>query len=122
MILKTNHFDQRKVDPTSFAEHLKKSEPVDVFDNLGRNARLVVPTSKSDHTHYKHLGAFLNHAPSHQAKAAFRAVGKAVLEEMNKGKRIWLSTAGLGVIWLHIRLDTIPGLIFSQCHWLKTVY
>lgn len=108
MVLGTTHFNRREVDTTSFSGHLHKPEPVVVFDNLGRNARLVVPTLKSDQEHYKHMSAFLNFAPKDQVHALFCSLGPSVLEEVSKGKRIWLSTAGLGVIWLHIRLDTVP--------------
>lgn len=108
MLLKTDHFNRRTVDTTSFSKYLQNDEAVAVFDNLGRNARLVVPTQKSDPEHYKHLGAFLNFAPEKQVIEVFQALGKAILEELKSSKTIWLSTAGLGVIWLHIRLDTVP--------------
>lgn len=108
MVIGTTHFNRREVDTTSFSGHLHKPEPVVVFDNLGRNARLVVPTLKSDPEHYKHMGAFTSFAPKDQVHCVFNSLGKSVLEEVNKGKPIWLSTAGLGVIWLHIRLDTVP--------------
>ncbi|MDW3195933.1 MAG: hypothetical protein R8G66_26395 [Cytophagales bacterium] len=108
MILKTEQFTRRQVDTESFSAHLHQEKSVAVFDNLGRNARLVVPTLKSDKEYYKHFGIFLNAAPENQVLAVLQAVGESVLEEVNRGKCIWLSTAGLGVIWLHIRLDTVP--------------
>lgn len=108
MVLKTDHFNRRTIDTASFSTYLQKDNLVAVFDNLGRNARLVVPTLKSNREHYKHLGAFLKSAPEEQVKALFHAIGKTITEELNNGKTIWLSTAGLGVIWLHIRLDTTP--------------
>ncbi len=108
MLIKTEHFNRRKVDPVPFAEYLNIANPVAVFDNLGRNARLIVPSMKSSPEHYKHMGAFLNSAPDSQVMELFRALGKNTLEEINKRRQIWISTAGLGVIWLHIRLDTVP--------------
>ncbi len=108
MLVKTDHFNHRTVDTTSFSAYLQRDESVAVFDNLGRNARLVVPTLKSHEENYKHFGAFLNFAPTIQISDLFNAVACSILEELHKGKTIWLSTAGLGVIWLHIRLDTVP--------------
>lgn len=108
MILRTDHFSRRQVDTASFSAHLHQEQMVAVFDNLGRDARLVVPTLKAEQEHYKHLGAFLHFAPTDQVLEVFNATGNSMREEIEKGKRIWLSTAGLGVIWLHIRLDTVP--------------
>ena len=108
MVLKTDHFNKRTVDTNSFSKYLNSEMQVEAFDNLGRNAKLVVPTKKSNIETYKHLGAFIHNAPITQTRALFKEIGRSMKAEIEKGKIIWLSTAGLGVIWLHIRLDTIP--------------
>jgi len=54
------------------------------------------------------MGRFIRLADEPQVLALFKRVGKVVKEEIAKQKLIWLNTAGLGVIWLHVRMDTRP--------------
>ena len=46
-------------------------------------------------------------APKTQQQALWQAVSKAV-EEQICGRPLWLNTAGGGVAWLHVRLDSTP--------------
>ena len=86
----------------------KFNEQATDFMNLGKDARLVVPTKKTDKEIYNHMGKFIRLAEQEQIIEVFKRVGKSVLEEIESEKLIWLNTAGLGVIWLHIRMDTRP--------------
>lgn len=95
-------------DETAFGEYLYAKENAVDFMNLGRNARLVVPTKQTEEDIYAHLGKFIRAAEKKQLIEDFQSAGKVMLEELEKGKMIWLNTAGLGVIWLHIRMDTRP--------------
>lgn len=54
------------------------------------------------------MGKFIRFAEKEQIIEVFKRVGKSILEEIESQKLIWLNTAGLGVIWLHIRMDTRP--------------
>ena len=80
---------------------------VATFENLGGDALLVVPRPIANHTAYAHLAAFVRHAPDHQVRALWQTAARTVRENLGSTPR-WLSTAGLGVSWLHIRLDTRP--------------
>lgn len=98
----------RQPDPDSFAEHFRRAEAdVVTFPNLGRNATLIVPCSLVDHSAYGHLAAFVRHAPEAQRDALWQAVGEAMAGRVSK-RPVWLSTAGAGVSWLHVRLDDRP--------------
>ncbi len=44
---------------------------------------------------------------SGQTDHFLRAVGKAVLDTVGPSK-LWVSTSGAGVYWLHLRLDSYP--------------
>ncbi|MCI4671871.1 MAG: hypothetical protein MRZ79_27260 [Bacteroidia bacterium] len=101
-------FEKRKADPTAFHEHFSPDKKAIAFDNLGKNARLIVPTHLKQLSHYKHLGIFLENANKEQIFSLFREVVGEIYHELSSGKRIWLNTSGLGIIWLHIRLDTHP--------------
>lgn len=93
---------------SAFKEYIHSKSQVVDFMNLGKNARLVVPTKKTDEEIYNHLGKFIRYAKNEQIIETFKRVGITIFEEMEKQKIIWLNTAGLGVIWLHIRMDTRP--------------
>jgi hypothetical protein len=81
------------------------------FPNLGGDARLVVPTPQpgTPAPTYAHLARFCRQAPVAQLAALWRAVGTEVLAWWaGTTAPLWLSTSGLGVGWLHVRLDSRP--------------
>jgi len=96
-------------DPDAFAEHFRGQHSRDVvsFPNLNNDAILVVPRPLGPFSAYGHLAAFVREAPDAQAHSLWRLVGE--LMERGLGPRpVWLSTAGAGVSWLHVRLDQRP--------------
>lgn len=98
----------RQPDRKAFAEHFENSEAsIAVFPNLGRDAIMVVPHPVADASAYGHLAAFVRLAPDFQRDELWRAVGEAMAARVGT-KPIWLSTAGAGVSWLHVRLDDRP--------------
>ncbi len=75
------------------------------FHNLGRDAFLVVPQRLSGD--YPHLMAFLQTASMAQQHELLRVLGTAVFANLSD-QPMWISTSGLGVYWLHVRLDSRP--------------
>ena len=71
------------------------------------DATLVVPSPRGPDAAYGHLAAFVRGASEAQNHALWEAVGEAVEERLNQ-RPLWLSTAGGGVSWLHVRLDARP--------------
>ena len=96
-----------RADPTDFQPYFQRGKDVVCFDNLGADALLVVPCPVSGSTNYSHIAAFHRSAPPTQQHAFWQAVAQAVLERINS-QPLWLSTAGGGVDWLHVRLDKRP--------------
>lgn len=92
-------------DAAAFAGKLGE-DPIATFPNLGRDAVLVVPSARADPRCYRHLSAFLRSGPSEQIDALFERVGQAVSAATNSP--LWVSTSGLGVYWVHVRLDSRP--------------
>jgi len=91
------------------AEFAGAPEPVVTFRNLGGDALLVVPRPMGEHRCYAHVGEFLRSAPDEQRQELFRVLGHAIADELQRSSEpIWVSTSGLGVSWLHVRLDTHP--------------
>ncbi|CBN75995.1 conserved unknown protein [Ectocarpus siliculosus] len=103
-------------DGRPFAEHIasrKGTNDVVSFRNLRRDARLVVPCrgGQQPGANYAHLAAFLRTAPRDQVVQFFGAVGEGLEDEIASRADetpVWLSTSGLGVYWLHARLDSVP--------------
>jgi len=98
----------REPDREAFAEHFENSvDSIAVFSNLGRDAVMVVPRPIADASAYGHLAAFVRLAPDFQRDELWRSVGEAMAARVG-AKPVWLSTAGAGVSWLHVRLDDRP--------------
>jgi hypothetical protein len=98
----------RPPDPEAFAEHFTTAtDGVATFSNLGSDAIMVVPCPLSEPEAYGHLAAFVRRAPEPQRDALWRRVGEAMARRIG-AKLVWLSTAGAGVSWLHVRLDDRP--------------
>ena len=96
-------------DVSSFRSHFAAQPSAEVlsFPNLGGDAMLVVPAPLADAACYTHLGRFLRSAPRSQVDAFWQQVGTTLREHLSD-QPTWLSTAGLGVSWLHLRLDSRP--------------
>ncbi len=85
------------------------TDGVRTFDNLGGDACLVAPCANGPLRHYAHLGAFVRSGPRTQVRALWQAVGAAVDRRLSESdERFWVSTSGLGVYWVHVRLDSRP--------------
>jgi hypothetical protein len=98
----------RRVDEQAFAEHFTQPDAAAIsFANLGRNAILIVPTLQVEADAYGHLAAFVRRAPAAQHDALWRLVGEEMTKRLSTWPA-WLSTAGAGVAWLHVRLDDRP--------------
>ncbi len=95
-------------DASAFADRFARSDAdVAVFPNLGGDAILVVPCPRGPHDAYAHLASFVRRAPTAQVDALLCELGRAVAGRVSD-EPLWVSTAGLGVSWLHVRLDDRP--------------
>jgi len=95
-------------EPQAFQAYCKKSNgDIAVFPNLGKDAILVAPCPVAPALDYAHLATFVRQAPEQQNHELWKQVGETLKNHVGT-QPIWLSTSGLGVYWLHIRLDTRP--------------
>lgn len=101
-------FARMTADPAAFAGHFDDGL-VAAFDSLGGDARLVAPCPLGRRDVALHLASFVRQAPADQVDALWIAVGREIAG-WRRAKRgpLWLSTSGLGVPWLHVRLDSRP--------------
>lgn len=110
MLIRSGALARMTPDTDAFAAQFRSAgNVVATFPNLGGDAVLVAPEQIAASRCYAHLAAFVRTAPATQQHALFQALGHAAdLALRRNDRRIWISTSGLGVAWLHIRLDTVP--------------
>jgi len=96
-------------EPAPFAEHFRRApgEDVIVFPNLGGDAVMIVPCPRGPVAHYPYLAAFVRDADPQQVRALWHRTAEEMLRHVGT-RPTWLSTAGGGVAWLHVRLDSRP--------------
>jgi hypothetical protein len=111
VLAKNDAIDDREPDAVSFAEAFEFSElpngMIAGFENLSADAYLLAPLPISEEANYVHLASFLRTAPAEQIRELWRSVGQTLLERAGL-QPLWLSTAGGGVAWLHVRFDERP--------------
>ena len=96
-------------DPAAFAEHFIDTAAGGVveFPNLGGDATMVAPCPDDQVSDFGHLAAFCRHASELQQHSLWKVVGTVMKRRLGP-RPVWLSTAGGGVAWLHVRLDDRP--------------
>lgn len=88
-----------------FAQYFSEEDTIAVFDNLGGDAKLVVPAPTDAERNYSHIGVFTDQAPKPQQHTLWQRVGQVAKAQLSD-QPLWLNTAGGGVAWLHVRLDS----------------
>jgi hypothetical protein len=81
-----------------------------VFPNLSGDSILISPSECPKQVNYAHIASFSRNAPSKQIQMFWESVASSTLEHLKSQEKrpVWLSTSGLGISWLHIRLDSRP--------------
>jgi hypothetical protein len=77
------------------------------FSNLSGDALLVAPCPRTSDGCYAHLATFSRNAPLQQQHLLWQLVGETIAQRLDEHP-LWISTSGLGVYWLHVRLDAYP--------------
>lgn len=110
VLVDSPHLAKVQTSKSAFANQFASAEPgatVIEFSNLGGDATLVAPCPCAPRSAYSQVGAFARRAPKNQQHQFWQRVG-AALERRLDARPIWVSTSGLGVYWLHVRLDAAP--------------
>ncbi|OJJ27503.1 hypothetical protein BI308_00605 [Roseofilum reptotaenium AO1-A] len=103
----------RSPDPDAFKTYFDSvsvGETVVSFPNLGKDARLIVPCPIGPNSSYVHLASFVREVPESQQHELWATIAGEMVAQLRRSpvSPIWLNTAGMGVSWLHIRLDSRP--------------
>ena len=110
VLLDSPRFASRITDASTYSGYFVDDDlnhGIVVFPNLSGDATLIVPSPRTDTDAYGHLAAFLRCAPHTQIDTFWRMIGETVASAVAR-KPVWLSTAGGGVAWLHVRIDSHP--------------
>jgi hypothetical protein len=108
VLVESRSLENLEPDPSPFSAHFERDgAAVLTFPNLGGDAMLIVPRPASVPANYTHLARFLRNSPAAQVDEFWRCAGTALASRISNFP-VWLSTAGMGVSWLHLRIDTRP--------------
>jgi hypothetical protein len=121
--VKSTSLNSVRQNYSSFADHIDRNRDKYAcsFPNLGRDSILIVPTpqfckegQKKYLLDYKNISQFTKNAPKEQQYKFWQEVGNKMKESLNENEAPkWLSTHGLGVYYLHVRIDKFP----KYYHW-----
>lgn len=97
-----------RADYGAFKHYFSAHAPDGVvgFHNLGRDTYLIAPCP-GEESAYAHLAVFSRLAPPARQQSLWRRVGREIAARLGE-EPLWVSTSGLGVHWLHVRLDRVP--------------
>lgn len=111
VLVESPELSRMRADPEPFARHFVRPHgpPIRSFANLDRDALLVVPFPLGPIAPYAHLARFMRDGDPAQVDALWRRIGRVIAGRVKRGPApLWVSTSGLGVSWLHVRLDQRP--------------
>ncbi len=97
-------------DGSPFASHLAAGEAgrtVTAFTNLSGSAKLVAPRPVGPAGAYAHIATFVRKAPRSQQRELLALAADLALDRLS-GRPTWISTSGMGVHWLHVRIEGAP--------------
>lgn len=113
-------FAEKSPNRDAFAEYFDASSTQDEtmtvcsFPNLGGDATLISPLPPRDADNdasYSHLAIYVRSAPKNEVAEFWKVAATKylrALEEKHPQEMTWFSTNGMGVAWLHLRVDDRP--------------
>lgn len=97
----------KKQDLKTFEEKFKKEKYAVSFPNLSGDTILVVPVPRKG-KRFTNMFYFMTNASEIQKKELWKKVAEQAKEFLKTNENIWISTHGLGVNYLHVRICNNP--------------
>lgn len=94
-------------DRQTFSPYFQDDKQAVSFMNLGGDAELIAPCPPGNQPGFAHIGSFVRNAHGKQAEDFWKLTAGRMLACTGHQPK-WLSTSGLGVFWLHARIDSRP--------------
>ena len=88
-------------------EEINKNKEIISNKKLTKNEKI----EEEKELDYAHLASFIRNSPNSQANLLWQKVAEEINLKLNTPdffQKMWISTSGLGVAWLHVRLDSVP--------------
>ena len=113
--IENNELHKMKQNYQSFAKKINASQHKDVlsFFNLSKTSLLVVPKPRSNKK-FTTLKQFMDNATEKQQKVFWRKVVSCIHKMLKTHDKVWVSTHGRGVPYLHVRIDTVPKYYLTK--------
>ncbi|WKN33760.1 hypothetical protein PZB74_10530 [Porifericola rhodea] len=105
VLIRNRKLSLTEASPDAFSRYFSEAKRVVGFSNLSGDAYLLVPKPEGSLNQYTHLATFVRKGAPEQQQALWEALGIWLNQHVSQAP-VWLSTSGLGVHWLHIRLDS----------------
>ena len=83
------------------------------FYNLSQTSLLVIPIPRKSKK-YTTLKDFMDNASDTQQKKFWKKVAGSILLMLKSHDKVWVSTHGKGVPYLHVRIDIIPKYYLTK--------
>ncbi len=100
------------VVPVPLRDSQKASVPVPLRDS--QKASVPVPSKTNKTFNYTTIKDFIDNASQKQQIAFWKHVAKKVKQLLKVVDKVYINTHGLGVYYLHVRLDIKPKLYYSK--------
>lgn len=105
--IESDRLEKLKPSHKKFQKHLINKRDIAHFANLPKTAILIVPVPRK-HKNYATLKDFVDNASKSQQKKFWKCAAKSIKEMLKYHDVIWVSTHGLGVPYLHLRIEVEP--------------
>ena len=98
-----------KQNISAFRKHIaaSKNKNVTSFPNLSGDTILVIPMPRKG-KNFAHLKLFMETASKLQKKALFKEVTRVARKLLCTHRKIYISTHGFGIDYMHVRIGPIP--------------
>ena len=106
VLVQSTSLTKVRPDRLSFKSFFNSNSKIVSFPNLRGDAQLIVPCP-IDNLDFTHLANFIRLAPKNQISEFWKMLSQTIQDRLSQEK-LWISTSGLGVHWLHVRLDRRP--------------
>lgn len=114
-LIKSQSLSRVSADSQTFDSYFSETSDVVSFPNLGGDAQLIVPCPEEKKNVYTQIGSFIRDAPKQQIINFWSRTGSEMQSAISEKPR-WLSTSGLGVYWLHVRIDSVPKYYQTEAY------
>jgi hypothetical protein len=107
--IETSAFNGVRQNYLAFLNHIKKSKNKYTvsFNNLSGSSLLIIPYPKNG-KNFTSLKDFIDNASDTHQKQFWKCVAIRVEQMLKNHNKVWVSTHGTGVPYLHVRIDTNP--------------